>query len=97
LRSCIAQPPLMRSHRLRRYRLTATVPQQLDRGNCTPAIINYHVMNSVDEHVEKIKKAGGKIVAPKNEVPGQGWFAIFEDPSGTRLALWQQNPNAPQM
>jgi len=28
---------------------------------------------------------------------GQGWFAVFEDPSGTRLALWQQNPNTPQM
>ena len=69
----------------------------LQPGNWQPGVINYILVNSVDEHVEKIKKAGGKIVAPKNEVPGQGWFAIFEDPSGTRLALWQQNPNAPQM
>ena len=29
------------------------------------------------------KKAGGKILMPKADVMGQGWFAIFEDPSGT--------------
>src|SRR3989442_15979196 len=69
----------------------------LQPGNWQPGVINYILVNSVDEHVEKIKKAGGKIGAPKNEVPGRGWFAIFEEPSGTRLALWQQNPNAPHM
>src|SRR5207245_2376008 len=57
----------------------------LQPGNWQPGVINYILVNSVDEHVEKIKKAGGKIVAPKNEVPGQGWFAILEAPSGIRL------------
>ena len=26
--------------------------------------------------------------APKTEIPGQGWFAIFSDPTGNRLALY---------
>jgi len=45
---------------------------------------------------ERIKKAGGKIIAPKMEIPGQGWFAVFEDPSGTRMALWQPSPQSMQ-
>ena len=69
----------------------------LQPGNWQPGVTNYIAVNSVDEFQEKIKKAGGKIVVPKAEVMGQGWFAVFEDPAGTRMALWQQNPKAAQM
>jgi predicted enzyme related to lactoylglutathione lyase len=69
----------------------------LQPGNWPSGIINYILVDSVEQYEGKIKKAGGKIISPKMEVPGQGWFAVFEDPSGTRLALWEQNPNAPQM
>src|SRR2546422_5877451 len=69
----------------------------LQPGNWQSGVINYLSVPSVDEYQEKVKKAGGKIIVPKAEVMGQGWFAVFEDPSGTRLALWQQNPNTPQM
>src|SRR2546422_1006303 len=66
----------------------------LQPGNWQSGVINYLSVPSVDEYQEKVKKAGGKIIVPKAEVMGQGWFAVFEDPSGTRLALWQQNPNS---
>lgn len=69
----------------------------LEPGNWQPGVINYIFVESVDEHVEKIPREGGKIIAPKMEVPGQGWFAVFEDPSGTRMALWEPNPKARQM
>ena len=69
----------------------------LQPGNGQPGVVNYILVNSIDEHQEKIKKAGGKIVMPKNEIPSQGWFAVFEDPSGTRMALWQQNPQSTHM
>src|SRR5437660_12453820 len=69
----------------------------LQPGNWASGVINYISVNSVEAYQEKIKKAGGKIIAPKNEVPGQAWLAIFEEPSVTRMALWQQNPNAPHM
>ena len=41
----------------------------LQPGNWQPGVINYILVNSVDEHVEKVKKAGGKIVAPSDATP----------------------------
>jgi uncharacterized protein len=69
----------------------------LQPGNWQPGIINYIFVESVEEYQDKVKSAGGKIIAPKMEVPGQGWFAVFEDPSGTRMALWEPNPKSMQM
>jgi predicted enzyme related to lactoylglutathione lyase len=62
--------------------------------NQTTGITNYIFVNSIDEYVKKIEKAGGKITAPKLEVPGQGWMAWFQDPAGTSMALWQPSPEA---
>lgn len=59
-----------------------------------PSVLNYILVPSIDESVNRIQKAGGKIRFPKEEVPGQGWLAWFEDPAGTRMALWQPNPAA---
>ena len=70
---------------------------ELQPGNWHPGVINYILVNSIDDDVGKIKKAGGKVVVPKSKVPNQGWFAVFEDPSGTRMALWQQNPTTSHM
>lgn len=67
----------------------------LQPGNWQAGVTNYIAVNSVEEYEQKIKKAGGRIIMPRAEVPGQGWFAVFEDPSGTRAAIWQQNPQAP--
>jgi hypothetical protein len=69
----------------------------LQPGNWQPGVMNYVLVTSIEEHQEKVKKLGGKIIVPKAEVMDQGWFAVFEDPSGTRMALWQQNPKAPHM
>jgi len=57
-------------------------------------ITNYILVKSVDEYVTKITKAGGKILGPKQEVPGFGWMAWFQDPAGTKMALWQPSPQA---
>ncbi len=66
----------------------------LQPGNWREGVTNYISVNSVDEYERKVEQAGGKIIMPKAEVPGQGWFAVFEDPAGTRMALWQPNPQA---
>ncbi len=66
----------------------------LEPGHWETGIINYIAVPSVDDYVKRIENAGGKILMPKLEVPGQGWFALFQDPAGTRMALWQQNPAA---
>jgi len=59
-------------------------------------ITNYLLVPSIDEYVRRIEKAGGKILVPKQEVPGQGWFASFQDPAGTSMALWQSTNRPPK-
>ena len=56
--------------------------------------LNFILVDSVENTVKKIKKAGGKILRGKEEVPGQGWFAIFQDSTGSVSALWKNNPSA---
>ena len=59
-------------------------------------ITNYIMVTSVDEYVTKVTKAGGKVLGPKQEVPGWGTMAWFQDPAGTKMALWQPSPQAQQ-
>jgi predicted enzyme related to lactoylglutathione lyase len=42
----------------------------------------------IEATLRTIEARGGKTVAPKTEIPGVGWFAIFTDPSGNRMALY---------
>jgi hypothetical protein len=49
----------------------------------------YISVESVDAYIEKIKKLGGKIIVPKQEVPQVGWTAIAVDPEGNQFALLQ--------
>ena len=39
-------------------------------------------VSSVDEYGEKILKSGGKIIMPKDIIPGIGYIASFEDTEG---------------
>ena len=41
-------------------------------------------------YCEKIRQAGGKVIVEKQEVPGVGSFALFEDPDGRVLGMWKQ-------
>lgn len=51
-------------------------------GFAPPSTLNYILVESVDEAAKKIVKAGGKILVPKYEVPGMGFFSVFEAPGG---------------
>ena len=41
----------------------------------------------VQNVLDKIEAAGGKIVVPKMEIPGHGFMAVFIDSEGNRIAL----------
>lgn len=43
----------------------------------------------IDDYVLKIEQAGGKVVAPKQEIAGQGWAAYFSDPAGNVVGIYQ--------
>jgi hypothetical protein len=55
--------------------------------------VNYIAVESADAYIEKIKKLGGKIINPKQEVPQVGWVAIAEDPEGNQFGILQPAMN----
>jgi predicted enzyme related to lactoylglutathione lyase len=44
--------------------------------------------DDIDATLEQIEAHGGRRMLPKTEIPGIGWFAIFLDPAGNRMALY---------
>lgn len=51
--------------------------------------ITYIAVESVDEYSEKIKTLGGKVIIPKQEVPGIGWWALAIDPEGNQFGIFE--------
>lgn len=45
-------------------------------------------VDSIKDHMEKIKANGGKEIMPATQVQG-GWFAYFEDSENNIVSLWQ--------
>ncbi len=50
--------------------------------------------DDIDADLKKIESLGGKCLAPKMEIPQTGWFAIFADPAGNRMALFTPLPGS---
>ena len=49
----------------------------------------YVLVDDVREATAKARSLGASICKDVTEVPGMGWFSIFNDPTGAMLALWQ--------
>jgi uncharacterized protein len=49
--------------------------------------------DDIDADLKNVDSLGGKIIAPKSEVPGFGWYAVFSDPTGNQVALWTGVPS----
>jgi predicted enzyme related to lactoylglutathione lyase len=54
--------------------------------------VNYIYVESVDEYAKKVTALGGKIVVPKMEVQGMGWFALAQDPEGNTFGIFETMP-----
>ena len=81
-----------------------TVPVGKDHMPIEPGAINGGMMkrtkevkapviaiqvDSVDEYIKKAKKNGGKVVTPKKEIGGMGYYAYVEDTEGNVIGLWE--------
>jgi len=62
----------------------------MKRQNPEHRPVNYIAVESVDEYVKRIEALGGKVVVPKMEVPGIGWWALAIDPEGNQFAILQE-------
>lgn len=52
--------------------------------------MNYIAVESIDEAIEKVVKAGGTVALPKKEIaPGMGWIAAFQDTEGNVIGFHQ--------
>ena len=52
----------------------------------------YVDVESIEDAMRRIVEAGGKVMVPRQEVPGMGAFGLFEDPDGRVLGVWQTKP-----
>ncbi len=55
-------------------------------------VMVYVQTDDIDDSLQKVEELGGKIVAPRSEIPGVGWFAFFRDPTGNTVALMEPLP-----
>jgi uncharacterized protein len=62
------------------------------RTGATDVPRNYIGVNNIDKHIEAFKKAGGREVVGKMEIPTIGWSYIGADPEGNLIALFARMP-----
>lgn len=57
-------------------------------GQVKAPVVTINV-KSVEEALERVTRAGGKIVQGKSEVPNMGYYAYFTDTEGNVMGLWE--------
>ena len=55
--------------------------------------LNYIGVSSIDEYSKNVKELGGKVVMPKTEITGYGFFAVCIDTENNAFALWEKTNN----
>jgi predicted enzyme related to lactoylglutathione lyase len=53
------------------------------------ALSEYFLVDDIEETLKKVEAAGGKRGMPKMEVPNMGWWAMFFDPDGIPVMIYQ--------
>ncbi len=53
-------------------------------------VVVYVYSDDIEADLKKIESLGGKLMMPKTEIPGTGWFAMFSDPAGNTMALFTE-------
>lgn len=52
----------------------------------------YAEVDSIDGILRSVENLGGGVVAARQEIPGQGWFAVIRDSEGNELGLFEALP-----
>ncbi|MCB0101290.1 MAG: VOC family protein [Anaerolineales bacterium] len=60
----------------------------ISEDNPAEKLLVYIASDDIDADLEKVLELGGKVLREKTEIPGMGWFGIFQDPNGNALALY---------
>ena len=58
------------------------------------AFNTYFAVEDVDATLHRVVETGGNVIVPRMEIPGVGWFAMFTDPEGIPIGVFQTKPGA---
>ena len=61
----------------------------MPRSDMAKAPIIAMEVSSVDEYIKKIEGMGGKVVMPKTEIGGMGYYAYVTDTENNVIGLWE--------
>jgi predicted enzyme related to lactoylglutathione lyase len=57
-------------------------------------VLIYIDSEDIEADLKQVVKLGGKVIRPKSEIPGVGWWGVFKDPTGNAIALYtSKNPD----
>lgn len=62
---------------------------KLDDENAGGKILVYIDSDDIETDLKNITSGGGTVIKAKTEISGMGWYAVFEDPSGNRVAIYK--------
>lgn len=66
---------------------------KVSADNPAGQVLVYIDSDDIEADLKTVVKLGGKVFRQKTEIPGMGWFGIFQDPTGNVLALYtDMNP-----
>jgi predicted enzyme related to lactoylglutathione lyase len=57
-------------------------------------VLVYIDSKDINADLKQIEAAGGKMVHPKDEIPGFGFWAAFTDPTGNTIGLYETAPKS---
>jgi len=63
------------------------------RGAPGQSITNFIGVERLENYIEKVENAGGKVFSPIQTVPGFGRMTICLDTEGNSIGLWEEDPN----
>lgn len=67
---------------------------QVSDDNPAGRVLVYIDSDDIEADLKNVERLGGRVIQPKMEIPGTGWFGIFQDPTGNVLALYtSMNPD----
>lgn len=53
-------------------------------------VLVYVSTDDIEASLARVEELGGQTVVPRTDIPGIGFFAIFRDPTGNRVALYSE-------
>lgn len=54
----------------------------------TGGVVLYIMVPDIDATLAQISMHGGRVVVPRSDIPGTGWYGHFQDPFGNLLGLF---------